>query len=167
MELMRLRTQASRDGASRTYRRMLLRRTVCLLTAVGLLPALFLGPFGPGTVVIHDHDEEDFHAHKIDAGSGGRGAVGNGHDHSAVTAIQPEGVRVVLTLPDLPRLSTYVHASGLQVRHVPPLVVVTSIVPQHAVLSAFDLGARDRPVAPPRAQDAIVGLLLGSHALLI
>jgi hypothetical protein len=138
-----------------------------LLTAASLLPVLLLGPLGPGVIVIHDHHEEELHAHKVHPESGGRGAAANGHDHPAGTAVDLEGARFVLTLPDLPRLSTHVQASRLQVKPVPPTVVVASILPQSTAISAVDLGAGNWPVVPLRAHNTITSLLLGSHSLLI
>lgn len=161
------RKRTCRRGATRSHLHTLLRRVGCLLTAASLLPVLLLGPLGPGVIVIHDHYEEDLHAHKVHPGSGGQTAAGNGHDHPTDTAVDLEGARFVLTLPDLPRLSTHVQASGLQVKPMPPTAVVASVLPQSTAISAVDLGAENWPMVPLRAHNMITSLLLGGHSLLI
>lgn len=161
------RKRTCRRGATRSHLHTFLRRVGCLLTAASLLPVLLLGPLGPGVIVIHDHHEEDLHAHKVHPGSGGQTAAGNGHDHPTDTAVDLEGARFVLTLPDLPRLSTHVQASGLQVKPTLPTAAIASILPQSTVAAVADCEAGDRPVAPLRAHDRIAGLLLAGHSLLI
>ena len=167
MHLMDTYRRAYRVGAKRSLRRAAWRRVVSGLTTVSLLPLLLLGPLGPGTIVIHDHHEEELHAHRVCVESGGRGAAGSGHDHPTESAVDLEGMHLVLTLPDLPRLSTHVQASGFQMKPPPPPVAVTSILAQNTALTAVYPGANGWPAAPLRARDTITGLLLSGHSLLI
>lgn len=156
-----------RYGAAWSRRHALLRRAGCLLTAAGLLPVLVLGPLGSGIILIHDHHEEDLHAHKVEPGAGGQAAPGTGHDHSTETDGDLEGARFVVTLPDLSRISTHVQASGLQAKPAPLSTVIASILPQNTAPSAVDFGAGNLPVAPLRVHDTMTNLLLSGHSLLL
>lgn len=155
-----------RDGMTRSFCGLLLRGVGCLVATASLLPMLVLGP---GTTLIHDHCEEDYHTHKVSYTAEGHGTTrpGSGHDHPAGTLDGLEGAHFFLTLPELPRLSLPATSSVLRMKSCPPPVVFTSVPACDTVSSAAALGVRDRPVAPLRAHDTMTCLLLGGHSLLL
>jgi len=143
-----------------------LRRAARLLAAISLLPVLVLGPLGPGIIVIHDHHEEDLHAHKVQLESRGPSTPSYGHDHPAGTAVG-DGAQFVLAIPDLPRIGTQVQASGSQAKLALPPVLLASASSQDTSPPTVSLGAEQPLMGVLRAHDKVAGLLLAGHSLLI
>ena len=161
------RKQSYSYGPTRSRPYALSRRVACLLAAASLLPVLVLGPLGPGAIVIHDHHEEDLHAHKLYPESSGRAAAGNDHHHPAGPFVDDASGGFVLSLPDLPRLAMHGQSVGLQAKPTAPTGLLAGIMPQITASSLVYLSSGKWPVAAMRLHDTITSLLLGGHSLLI
>lgn len=159
--------QTYRRSTMTGLHRALLYRAGCLLAAASLLPTLILGPLGPGFIVIHEHHEEDFHAHKVDTVPGGLPTSGSGHDHPTDGAVDFEGAQFFLTLNDPPRLPTCVQASAFQPKPALPLVMIATASSGTTAGSPLERGAHARPTGVLRAHSRIAELLQSGHSLLI
>lgn len=168
IEAMDYRTQICWHGTSWNFRQTLLRRVGCLLTAASLLPVLALGPLGAGAILIHDHHEEDLHAHKINLGARQQPTASEGHNHSTENAVDLEGSQFVLTFPDLSRFAVHAQVSGPHTKLTLSPAVIGGITPRSLAICAADLRDRNNSPALLRAHDTMTNLLLlGGQSLLI
>lgn len=147
--------------------RVLLRRIGCMLATASLLPVLLFGPLGPGTIVIHDHHEEDLHTHRVHPGPCGASGLSGGHDHPNGAPEGAAGTHLVLTVPDLTRVSPQAESAAVRVKPASPPAAVASIATQYTALPAADFVASESPLAALRALDRIAALLMNGHAFLI
>ena len=129
---------------------------------------LLLGPLGPGVIVIHDHQAEDLHAHKVHPGSGGQAVAGNGHDHPTDTVVDLEGAQFVLH-PPRPAAILY---TGSGVRspgetHAAHRCYRERSAPEHGGICCRPWGWTLAGQRQWRRHDTMTSLLLGGHSLLI
>ena len=144
-------------------------RIAHVLMAVGLLPVIILDPMGPGTIILHDHHEEDLHVHKL-------ARLGDTHDepgtdnergHSNVAAGHLGRAGFVLNLPDLPRLCVSAIVPQLKWKSAPPPMVAPTTSSSHLTSLSPATILRHSGGAPLRNYDLLTHLLLSGSSLLL
>ena len=156
---------------SQDIRRAVMRSLRHIVVAAGFFPVFILGPMGNGTILLHDHNDEPLHAHKVAYNTDRPSCpvISSGHEHSSESTHDRDGTHFVLSLPNLPRLSGSASSSGLQLEPAPPQAFARQTIascPQQIPICA-SMRASDLIGTPLRAHDTLTNLLLGSNSLLI
>lgn len=138
-----------------------------MLTAASLMPVLLLSPLGSGIIVIHNHHEQGIRVEKADPVPDRQSVPFQNHDCPDGTTAGLGCAAYVLTLPDLPRISTHNQGSDWQVKQSVSSVVTASILPTSPTLPGFDAGADQRAATALRAHGKTDDFLLGGYSLLI
>lgn len=166
------RDQLNTANGPRLLRGAILHRGGRLLAAVSFLPLIILSPLGAGTIVIHAHHERTLHAHKVITRGGPAGAretaqAPNNHGHEEGDTEEHSGIRFILALSHLPRLSASFSTQDLTPK-------ATFAVAAHTTMSEVVLAATHSAFPATtgcagslRAHDTLTNLLLGSNSLLI
>ncbi len=138
-----------------------------MLTATSLMPVFLLSPLGPGIIVIHNHHEQGIHVQKAYPVLDRQSVPFQDHDCPDGTTAGIGCAAYVLTLPDLPGISSHTQGFGCQVKQSVPSVITASILPTNPTLPGYDPRAGHRAATALRAHGMTDEFLLGGYSLLI